>query len=111
MAFKVAAQWPSRQARWKADPVLLEPMMKVEVVTPEEHMGDVMGDLNRRRGVFWGWRDVPQGNRIELMCPCQKCSVMRQTCGLRRRGVPPTPWNLTSMQKRQAMLPRRYIRT
>ena len=45
----------------EADPVLLEPVMKVEVVTPEEHYGDIIGDLNRRRGVVLGMEDVPSG--------------------------------------------------
>jgi predicted membrane GTPase involved in stress response len=47
----------------KADPVLLEPIMKVEVETPEDYMGDIMGDLNRRRGVIQGMDDLPGGTR------------------------------------------------
>lgn len=54
LAFKIAASMAVREGVLKADPVLLEPMMKVEVTTPEEYMGDVIGDLNRRRGVIHG---------------------------------------------------------
>jgi elongation factor G len=53
----------------KADPVLLEPMMKVEVVTPEEYVGDVMGDLSRRRGLLQGQDDTPSGKTINAMVP------------------------------------------
>src|SRR5690606_25381523 len=54
MAFKVAGSMAFKNAGLKADPVLLEPIMKVEVVVPEEYMGDVMGDLNSRRGRIEG---------------------------------------------------------
>jgi elongation factor G len=53
----------------QARPVLLEPIMKVEVVTPEENMGDVMGDLNRRRGVVQGMDDSPSGKVIRAEVP------------------------------------------
>ena len=61
MAFKVAGSMAFREGAGQAKPVLLEPMMKVEVVTPEEYMGDVMGDLNRRRGIVQGMEDGPAG--------------------------------------------------
>jgi elongation factor G len=53
----------------EADPCLLEPMMKVEVVTPEEYMGDVMGDLNRRRGLVQGMEDTTSGKVIRAAVP------------------------------------------
>jgi len=53
----------------KADPVLLEPMMKVEVVTPEDYVGDVMGDVSRRRGLLSGQDDSPSGKIINAMVP------------------------------------------
>jgi len=53
----------------KAKPVLLEPIMKVEVVTPEDYMGDVMGDLNRRRGLPQGMEDSPSGKVIRAEVP------------------------------------------
>jgi elongation factor G len=69
MAFKVAGSMGLRQAVLDASPVLLEPVMKVEVVTPEDHMGDVMGDLNRRRGVVQGMDDAPSGKIINAEVP------------------------------------------
>ena len=61
MAFKVAGSMAFKEGAKKANPALLEPMMKVEVVTPEDYMGDVMGDLNRRRGLLQGMEDAPGG--------------------------------------------------
>jgi elongation factor G len=69
MAFKIAASMGFKEGARKAHPVLLEPMMKVEVVTPEEYMGDVMGDLNRRRGVVQGMEDGPAGKLIHAEVP------------------------------------------
>ena len=69
MAFKIAASMGFRDGASKADPVLLEPIMKVEVVTPENYMGDVMGDLNRRRGLPQGIDDVPAGKVIRAEVP------------------------------------------
>ncbi len=58
MAFKIAGSMGFKEGALKASPVLLEPIMRVEVVTPEEYMGDVMGDLNRRRGIILGMEDT-----------------------------------------------------
>jgi elongation factor G len=69
MAFKIAASMGFRDGALKADPVLLEPIMKVEVVTPEEYMGDVMGDLNRRRGLPQGMDESPSGKVIRAEVP------------------------------------------
>jgi len=69
MAFKIAASMAFKEGAKKANPVLLEPIMKVEVVTPEEYMGDVMGDLNRRRGVVQGMEDAPMGKVIRAEVP------------------------------------------
>ncbi len=69
MAFKIAGSMAFRDGATKADPVLLEPIMKVEVVTPEEYMGDVMGDLNRRRGLPQGMDDTPSGKTIRAEVP------------------------------------------
>ena len=69
MAFKVAGSMAFKQGALKADPVLLEPIMKVEVMTPEEYMGDVMGDLNRRRGMVHGMEDAPIGKVIRAAVP------------------------------------------
>ena len=69
MAFKIAGSMALRQGALQADPVILEPIMKVEVVTPEDYMGDVMGDLNRRRGLVQGMDDAPSGKVIRADVP------------------------------------------
>ncbi|WP_189471284.1 elongation factor G [Litchfieldella qijiaojingensis] len=68
-AFKIASSMAIKEGAKKAKAVLLEPMMKVEVVTPEEFMGDVMGDLNRRRGLVQGMDDSSSGKIIRAMVP------------------------------------------
>jgi elongation factor G len=62
-AFKMAAILAFKDGMRKANPVLLEPMMSVEVETPEDYMGDVMGDLNRRRGIIQGMEDMAGGGK------------------------------------------------
>jgi elongation factor G len=69
MAFKIAGSMCFKQGAKNADPVLLEPIMSIEVVTPEEYMGDVMGDLNRRRGIVQGMEDAPAGKEIRAEVP------------------------------------------
>jgi elongation factor G len=69
MAFKIAGSMALKEGVGKARPVLLEPIMKVEVVTPEENMGDVMGDLNSRRGMIQGMEDAPSGKIIRAEVP------------------------------------------
>lgn len=69
MAFKIAGSMAFKEGALKAKPALLEPIMKVEVVTPEEYMGDVMGDLNRRRGVLQGMDETPAGKTILAEVP------------------------------------------
>ncbi len=69
MAFKIAGSMCFKEGAKKAKPVLLEPIMKVEVVTPEEYMGDVMGDLNSRRGLVQGMEDSTSGKQIRAEVP------------------------------------------
>lgn len=69
MAFKIAGSQCFKQGAQKASPVLLEPIMAVEVVTPEEYMGDVMGDLSRRRGMLQGMDESPAGRVIRAEVP------------------------------------------
>ncbi|MBT3064176.1 MAG: elongation factor G [Candidatus Thiodiazotropha sp.] len=69
MAFKIAGSMCFKEGANRAKPVLLEPMMKVEVITPEEYMGDVMGDLNSRRGIVQGMDDTPAGRQIKAEVP------------------------------------------
>ncbi|MBB3227442.1 elongation factor G [Luteibacter sp. Sphag1AF] len=69
MAFKLAASMAFKQGFSKAKPVLLEPIMKVEVVTPEDYVGDVMGDISRRRGMLTGQEETPSGKTVNAMIP------------------------------------------
>ncbi|KTF39757.1 elongation factor G [Xanthomonas translucens] len=69
MAFKIAGSMGFKEGFNKASPVLLEPIMKVEVVTPEDYLGDVMGDVSRRRGILQGQDDSPSGKVINAMVP------------------------------------------
>jgi elongation factor G len=69
MAFKIAGSMGFKEAMRKASPVLLEPIMKVEVVTPEDYMGDVIGDLNSRRGMIQGMEDSPSGKIVRAEVP------------------------------------------
>jgi len=68
-AFKIAGSMCFKEGAKRAGAVLLEPMMDVEVVTPEEYTGDVMGDLNRRRGLVQGMEDIPTGKTIRAEVP------------------------------------------
>ena len=69
IAFKVAGSMAFKEGALKANPVLLEPIMSLEVVTPENYMGDVVGDLSRRRGVVQGMEDNPTGKVISGEVP------------------------------------------
>ncbi len=69
MAFKIAGSMGFKEGFHKASPVLLEPIMKVEIVTPEDYLGDVMGDVSRRRGILQGQDDSPSGKVINAMLP------------------------------------------
>ena len=69
MAFEIAARAAFREAMQKAGPQLLEPIMKVEVVTPEEYMGDIIGDINSRRGIVQGMSDRGNAKVVDAMVP------------------------------------------
>ena len=69
MAFKIAGSMGFKKGAHDAGPVLLEPIMNVDVITPEDYMGDVMGDLNRRRGIVQGMEDSPSGKHIKAEVP------------------------------------------
>ena len=69
MAFHVAGSMCFKEAMKKADPILLEPIMKVEVTTPEEYMGDVIGDINSRRGRIESMEDIGGGKQINGFVP------------------------------------------
>ena len=72
MAFKIAGSMAFKEGFMKAEPALLEPMMKVEIVSPEDFMGDVMGDINRRRGMVQGMEDGPAGKIIRAEVPLKE---------------------------------------
>ena len=72
MAFKIAGSMAFKEGAAKAGPVLLEPIMSVEAVMPEEYMGDVMGDLNRRRGLVQGMEDTPAGKAVLAEVPLKE---------------------------------------
>ena len=69
MAFKIAGSMAFKEAMKKADPVILEPIMKVVVIVPEEYMGDVIGDLNSRRGQIQGMEARPGAQQINALVP------------------------------------------
>ncbi len=69
MAFKIAGSQSFKAGALKAGAVILEPIMQVEVITPENYMGDVVGDLNRRRGIIQGMDDYPMGKQIKAEVP------------------------------------------
>ena len=69
MAFHIAGSLAFKEAMAKAAPVLLEPIMKVEVTMPEEYMGDVIGDINSRRGRIEGMDDIPGGKMVRAFVP------------------------------------------
>ena len=72
MAFKIAGSIAFKDGAAKASPVVLEPVMAVEAVTPEEYMGDVMGDINRRRGMVQGMEDSATGTAIRAEVPLKE---------------------------------------
>jgi len=72
LAFKIAGSQCFRDGARVASPVLLEPVMQVEVVTPEDYMGDVVGDLNRRRGVIESMEEIPMGRSIRAEVPLKE---------------------------------------
>jgi elongation factor G len=69
LSFETAAKFAFREASKKANPVVLEPIMKLEVITPEENMGDVIGDLNRRRGQMQGMTEKGGAQVVKALVP------------------------------------------
>lgn len=76
LSFQLAARGAFREGVRKAGPRMLEPIMKVEVVTPEEHLGDVIGDLNSRRGQINSFNDKPGGLKVCDMFVDQLCCMI-----------------------------------
>ena len=108
MAFKIAGSMAFKEGAQKAKPVLLEPIMAVEVVTPEDYMGDVIGDLNRRRGLIQGMDDSPSGRKmIRPRCRSRRCSAIRPTCVRRPRAARRTRWSSSGTRRRRTTSPKR----
>ena len=101
------ARWRSRRPTRRAKPVLLEPVMAVEVVTPEEFLGDVIGDLSRRRGKVQG--QEPRGNALAVTRSCRsaRCSATRPTCARRHRAARPTRCSSSATRRSRRASPRR----
>jgi len=104
-AFKMAASMAFKDGMRKADPILLEPIMSVEIETPEDYMGDVMGDLSSRRGVIQGMDDMASGGKaIRAEVPLSEMFGYATQCVRCHKVVPATQWNSSTMQKRHEML-------
>ena len=111
MAFKIAGSMAFKEGFKKASPVLLEPIMKVEVVTPEDYMGDVMGDVSRRRGILQGSGRHPVGQGDQRHAAAGRDVRLRhQRCARCRRVARPSRWNSTITRKRRPTSPKRSSR-
>ena len=95
MAFKIAATAAFRDAARRAKPILLEPIMAVDVMTPEEYMGDIIGDLNGRRGKIDSMEQRAANKLLKPMCHYRKCSGTLPISGRGPRVAPPTPCSST----------------
>ena len=99
MAFHIAGSMAFKDAMAKGNPVLLEPIMKVEVTMPEEYMGDVIGDINSRRGRIEGMEDIGGARWLRHMFRCLRCSVTPQTCVPELRAVVTTLCSSRNMSR------------
>ena len=99
MAFKVAGSMAFKEAMQRAKPELLEPVMAVEVVTPEEYLGDVMGDLNSRRGRVEGLEPRGNAQAIRRASRSRRCSATQPTCARRRRAGRRSPCSSIATRK------------
>ena len=116
MAFKIAGSMAFKEAMRKGDPVILEPIMKVTVIVPEEYMGDVIGDLNSRRGQIQAWKLVRVHSRSMRLFRCLRCSVTQPISVPKHRAVASMLWNRAIMLKyrnrlRKALCPAVQKRT
>ena len=105
MAFKIAGSMAFKEAMKKADPVLLEPIMKVVVIVPDEYMGDVIGDLNSRRGMILGMDAVPGAQQINSDgSAVRDVRLCDATCVQAPRAAASTPWSPPIMQRFRSRL-------
>ena len=109
MAFHIAGSLAFKDAMQKAAPVLLEPIMKVEVTMPEEYMGDVIGDINSRRGRIEGMDDIGGGKIVRAYrSACPRCSVTLQTFVPEHRAVVTTPCSSRSTSRFRSLYRKKY---
>ena len=99
MAFKIAGSMAFKEAMRKADPVLMEPIMKVTVITPEEYMGDVIGDLNSRRGMILGMEALPGAQQVNAEVPLSEMFGYATDMRSKTQAAASTPWSpLTTLR-------------
>ena len=110
-AFKMAAIFAMKDAFKKAKPILLEPIMAVEVSTPDEFQGDIMGDLNRRRGQIQNIESKGKVNIVMPMCRSRKCSATPQPSAPSPRAAPPMRWSRRISSKSPTILSKRSSST
>ncbi len=108
MAFHIAGSLAFKDAMKQGAPVLLEPIMKVEVTMPEEYMGDVIGDLNSRRGRIEGMDDIGGGKIVHGYVPLQRCSDILQIFVPELRDVVTTQCSSRNTSQYRSLYRRRY---
>ena len=107
MAFHIAGSMAFKDAMRKGNPVLLEPIMKVEVTMPEEYMGDIIGDINSRRGRIE--KTSAAASWLRLMFRWQRCSVILPTFVPELRDVVTTPCSLRNMSRFRRAFRRKFL--
>ena len=108
MAFHIAGSLAFKDAMAKASPVLLEPIMRVEVTTPEEYMGDIIGDINSRRGRIEGMDDIGGGKMIRGFVPLAEMFGYATDLRSRTQAVVTTPCSLKNMNQFQNLYRKRF---
>ena len=105
MAFHIAGSLAFKDAMSKGNPILLEPIMRVEVTTPEDYMGDVIGDINSRRGRIEGMDDIGGGKMIRGFVPLAEVTTL---CSLRNMSRFPSLYRKRFWQENQVNKPCKY---
>ena len=107
MAFKIAGSMAFKDGCKKGNPVIMEPIMKVVVNVPEEYMGDVMGDLNSRRGQIQGMEARTGAQEITATCRYPRCLDMRQSCVPEHRAAVSIQWSRVILKSCRRVLLKR----
>ena len=97
MAFKIAGSMAFKEACRKADAILLEPVMKVSVIVPDEYLGNVIGDLTSRRGMIQGQESRPGATQVDALVPLASMFATPLTYAPPPRAAASTPWSPTAM--------------